>query len=394
MREDSLTSKVFWRSVAITAVTLVALTALVYSAPIVYTTPHGRFPASMIALMRSRAVIYNPGVTGYYERLFGAPHPLFMSEKEYERWTQRAATDVIYDHSFRIRRFRPNLHRLVNGSQPQGLTTNSFGLLGPERSLHKPAHTRRAALLGDSVSQGWGVDQNKSFASLLENRLNASPPEGAPERFEVINFSVTGYDLTQILDVATEDVPRFEPDVYILSLTELAVFRNWCEHLAWTIRLGIDPKYDSLREIVRQSGASRSDAPLAILGKLAPFRMQAIRSIIDEIKSRAAQHHTPFFIVLMPSPEDGEMSQRRFSGIPELLSSLNVPFIDLRDTFDGILDMESLRINPFDVHPNARGHRMICNNLYAKLRARPDLWKAVAGAGALRPGSVSDSAAF
>lgn len=393
MKKSSPPSKAFRRNVAITAVTLTALATLAYSAPVLYKAPHGRFLAEIIALMRSRAILYNPGVSGYYERLFGAPHPLFMSRKEYERWTQRAGTDVIYDHSFRIRRFRPNLHRLVNGSQPQGLTTNSFGVLGPERSLLKPAHTRRVAVLGDSVSQGWGIDQNKSFVSLLENRLNASAQDGA-QRFEIINFAVTGYDLTQILDVATEDMPRFKPDVCILSLTELAVFRNWSEHLAWTIRLGIDPKYDFLREIVRQSGASRSDAPLAILGKLAPYRMQAVGRIIEEINSRAAQHHTAFFVLLMPSLEDGDLNQQRFRGISELLSSLDIPFLDLRDTFDGIQDVEPLRINPFDVHPNAQAHAIICENLYARLRARPDLWKALTGADLPDRGTSSNSAAF
>jgi hypothetical protein len=213
----------------------------------------------------------------------------------------------------------------------------------------------------------------------LEDRLNATRPAGLSPRFEVLNFAVTGYTLTQILDVAEEDAPRFEPDCYILALTELAVFRTWDEHLAWAIRLGIDPKYDFLRETVRRSGASRNDGPLALFGELAPFRIPVIQAILAEMKLHATRSEVPLLVVLVPSLEDGDMSRKRFSGIPELLASLNIPVVDLRDTFDGILDLEPLRINPFDVHPSARAHAMMLEDLYMKLRARPDIWADLVG---------------
>jgi lysophospholipase L1-like esterase len=254
-------------------------------------------------------------------------------------------------------------------------------MLGPERSLRKPAHTRRVAVLGDSLAQGWGIDQNRSFVPLLESRLNAAQAGGASQRIEVLNFAVTGYDLTQMLDVAEEDVPRFEPDVYVLALTELAVFRNWDEHFAWMIHLGIDPKYDFLREIVRQSGASRSDAPLTLLGKLAPFRIPAIQGILERIGARAARDHARFLVFLVPSLEDGDTIEVRFTGIRELLASLQIPVVDSLDTFRGFLDVEPFRINPFDVHPSQQAHDMIAENLYAKLRARRELWAALTGAG-------------
>jgi lysophospholipase L1-like esterase len=303
---------------------------------------------------------------------------MFLTPKEFDVWS-KGSPNVIYEHSFRIRRYRPNLHDLRHRSEPQGLTTNSFGLVGPEISLQKPPLTRRVALLGDSLSQGWGTDQNRSYVRVLENRMNASPAGAGSQRFEFLNFSVGGYCLTQMLDVAEEDVSRFEPDVYLLALTEQGAFRNWAEHLTWMIRLGIDPKYDFLRETVRQSGASATDSPLVILGDLAPYRIPVIRGIFERIQARAARDHAAFIVLLVPSLEDGDMNQKRFTGMRELLASLDIPVVDLLDTFSGFLDMEPFRINPFDVHPNSQGHRVIAENLYAKLQARPDLWKALVG---------------
>ncbi len=378
MQSSSLSRDVFWREAAISVVTLVALVGAAWAAPGVFARQHGRLPATTVGIMRSRAVLYNPGVTGYYERLFGTPNFMFMSDAEYERLTSRLP-DVIYDHSFRIRHFRKNLKNLRSSGQPQGLTTNSVGFLGPERSFEKAPGTRRIAVLGDSIAQGWGADQNHSFASVLENKLNANSPKDAPPPFEVLNFAARGYVLTQTLDVAEEEVPRFHPDICLLALTELAVSRNWDEHFTRVIQLGIDPKYDFLKETIKESGVSRTDPALTILGKLAPYRMSVVRGALSAIKAREAQDHVAFFVVLVPTLEDGSMAKNRFAGIRELLASLDIPVVDLLNTFDRFLDVEPLRINPFDVHPNVRGHALIAQNLYNKLRARPDLWADLQG---------------
>jgi lysophospholipase L1-like esterase len=235
------------------------------------------------------------------------------------------------------------------------------------------------ALLGDSLAEGWGIQLSQTFGSLLENRLNVEHPNGASERFEVLNFAVPAYSLTQILDVAVEEVPRFEADVHMLALTEWAVDRNWASHLVELTRLGIDPKYDFLRERLRVAGVAQTDDPLVLYGKLTPFRIQVLREIVTAMKRNAEQHHATFFVVLVPAMEDGELSKKRFAGIKELLVSLNIAFIDLLDTFDNVQDAESIRNNPFDAHPNALGHKMIFENLYAKLHARPDAWATLIG---------------
>ena len=370
----------FIRSAMLTAMTLAVLAALAGGAGALCKARASRPLAVTVQLMRSRAVIFNPGVAGYYERLFGTTRdPMFMSPKEYERWAS-GFRDRTYDRTFRIYRFTPNLNRLADTAEPQGLTTNSFGFLGPERALRKPPNTRRVAVLGDSLTQGWGVDQSRSYIALLENRLNAPDAAGTLQRFEVLNFSVPGYSLTQMLDVAAEDAPRFDPDLYILALSEISVSRNWDNHLVRVVQLGIDPKYDFLRDIVRGAGAAPGENGYAVLATLAPFRVPVIRGTIARIKALADARRVPLLVVLVPSLEDGAMNSRRFSGIPELLAKLDVPVISLLDTFDGNLDLEPLRINPFDVHPNARAHAMISDNLYARLRAYPEIWAALASA--------------
>jgi lysophospholipase L1-like esterase len=430
MRNEGRKGPGLWTSAVSVLATLAALVALKSTAAFIYATRYGRFPAMMIAMMGSQIMEFNPGIAGYYERIFSreatdiarpsgsgtkeqtsASHavlhrkfPAMMIELLGSRAVAlHAEIESHYDHIFTreqklvarrstsaiadsVKTNSPPLGEYehtfrVYGLPPQTRDLNSFGFVGREWSEHKPPNTRRVVILGDSVSQGWGVNLNQTYGTLLEERLNSTQGGGRSEQFEILSLSVIGYDLTQILDVAEEDAPRFEPDVYLLPLTELSVFRNWDRHLVLLTELGIDPRYEFLRETLRLVHASESDSSDQLFSKLAPFRIAVVRESLREIKAVADIHHAQFLVVLLPSVEDADITTKRFTGIPELLASLHITYVDLSDTFDGILNRDALRFNPEDAHPNARGHAMIANNLYAKLRANPKAWNALVGSG-------------
>jgi hypothetical protein len=354
----------FWRSAALTAAGLIALAALAEAAAGLSALPHGHLPALLISVARSREILDNPGVTGYYERLLAK--------------TGRMDKNYIYDQSFLVYRFKPNLtweHNLV--------TTNSFGMVGPETSLRKPTGVRRVALLGGSLSSGHMVRADQTYGALLEQRLNAEQPNGPSQRFEVLNFACIAYTLTQELDVALEGSAPFGPDVYLLDVNEL-VFRGWDRHLVQLVQQSIDPKYDFLRETLRQAGVSANDDALTLSAKLTPYRMEVLREIFVRLKDGLASRHTPLIVILVPSIEEGELSRRRVEGIRDLLASLDITVVDLLDTFDGILDTSPLAAYRGDVHPNARGHHMMFENLYLKLKSQPRAWAALVGHGAER----------
>ena len=120
--------------------------------------------------------------------------------------------------------------------------------------------------------------------------------------------------------------------------------------------------------------AKQSDNEATLSAKLAPLRMSIIGQTLMKMKSNAEQHQAQFLRGLLPSVEDADISRRRFAGIPELLSGMNIKFIDLSDTFTGMLDRQSIRMSRTDVHPNPRGHELLCDSFYAKFRANPDAW--------------------
>lgn len=110
---------------------------------------------------------------------------------------------------------RPNLNVRF---QRAPVSTNSCGMRGPERPVKKPHNTFRIALLGDSFTFGWGVDQKKIFPQRIEDTLNRAS-NGAPH-FEVLNFGVPGYSTFQEVAKFEESGLDFEPDAVVVFFVE------------------------------------------------------------------------------------------------------------------------------------------------------------------------------
>jgi lysophospholipase L1-like esterase len=91
--------------------------------------------------------------------------------------------------------------------------TNGWGIRDREYSLLKPPGVVRIAVIGDSVAFGPRLKSEDTFSKLLEVRLNSLQPG----RYEVINFSVIGYNSAQEEIVLKEKVISTKPDVVILA---------------------------------------------------------------------------------------------------------------------------------------------------------------------------------
>ena len=92
--------------------------------------------------------------------------------------------------------------------------TNSYGMRNSEIPIEKSPDSIRIALLGDSFAFGWGVDVDKIFAHILEERLNSFA--SGKRKIEVLNFGVPGYSTFQEVADFFEKGLQFKPDIVLV----------------------------------------------------------------------------------------------------------------------------------------------------------------------------------
>jgi hypothetical protein len=95
------------------------------------------------------------------------------------------------------------------------VVTNALGFRDPRLPGPKPARTTRIVALGDSFTQGYGVEEEEAYPRRLERLLDA---RGPGRRHEVINLGVPGACPLDYLAHLEEVGLAYEPDVVLVGV--------------------------------------------------------------------------------------------------------------------------------------------------------------------------------
>ena len=109
------------------------------------------------------------------------------------------ATRMIYE--------TPEFHYTVD--------TNSLGFRDREFSIEADPSVIRIAVLGDSFTYGWGVDEKESWPRILEDMLNQ---KGYP--VVVLNLAKPGYFPFMYASYAKHYLPLIKPDIVLIGLLQ------------------------------------------------------------------------------------------------------------------------------------------------------------------------------
>jgi lysophospholipase L1-like esterase len=108
-----------------------------------------------------------------------------------------------------------------NPSGPGGhVRTNSRGLRGGEVPYERTPGRNRILVLGDSVTFGYGLEEEDSYPALLGKRLGG----GA----EVLNAGVVGYGLDQQYLWFKREGVRYRPDVVVVGFSAGDIYDSTC----------------------------------------------------------------------------------------------------------------------------------------------------------------------
>jgi hypothetical protein len=242
------------------------------------------------------------------------------------------------------------------------LRTNSAGLADYDYAKAKPPNTFRIVLLGSSYSMPTGVPLEDSWQQVLEDRLNGQK-DG--RHYEVINFSVGGYDPRQLLAILEHRAMAYDPDLILVDMTlnSPRIFRiDEAYHRAFVTQSRSHPFWHSFA-LESLSGHLANGGPGDFLP--AVKSSPVFRQTLGEFRSFAADRRTPLcFVVLQhDSRRAGETLQLRSE-----LQQADSCVIDTSPAFrnERFSDLTILKIDP---HPNARAQAIFAREVFAYLVA-------------------------
>jgi lysophospholipase L1-like esterase len=259
------------------------------------------------------------------------------------------------------------------------LRLNSLGHRSIELLPVKPEGEYRIHFIGSSITLGWGVPVDDSFAEITAARLTGERRNGDSATFVAINAGTADYNTVYSVRTFKSQAPRTDPDLVvvqyhlndarpdpqggaspILRYSFFAAFLyQEIKSLGFLAGRSLAETYaDVYRE--DQSNWERTQEALRDLKQFADARGIAVVAIlIPELHDLTPD--TAF------APIYGAV-ERRFAdiGIP-----LINPFPELADAFGG--DVAAAMVATGDPHPSAAAHRIIAEKLFAFLTSRPDL---------------------
>lgn len=303
---------------------------------------------------------------GYYENLMNVGR---LNSQVWEVYLRRPKKERMWDTEagqatgdYLKAELRPSASITFQGAT---FTTNRWGMRDRDYELTKSPGTFRIALLGTSSEVGWGVGDHEVFEQLVEDRLNDEAERRTHARYEILNFSVPSYTVSQQLLVLANKVPPFAPDAVMLVAHDLDPDRA-IDHLVKAWSSGVPIPFDSLRHAVEVAAADSAPEDV-IRRRLLDRRFELLSWMYRQITGMSRQQGALPVWVFLPALQS-DLTEAEVSRLRHVARDAGFVILDLADIYRG-RDRKALMMAEWDYHPNVNGHAIIAARLYQAMRA-------------------------
>lgn len=258
----------------------------------------------------------------------------------------------------------PNLVRLEAGEDVQ---TNSHGFRSPEISVKKPAGQIRVMILGDSSAFGFRIKDRQTFGAHLVKMLRQ---KYKGEDIVLLNTSVAGWTTYQAKIFMKERGWKFSPDIIIIAFNDDGQ-SEWKEDVERAPAPVLIPFlrvlyksniYLSIKKLVINSQIKKDPSftfwPKERQGK-SRVSPEQLRKNIGEIFVEAKKRGSKAIVISMPMQSPGGR-QHRFQ-MKQAAQDAGYVFMDFQD---GFRQYPSTEVFQDVMHPTAKGHEIIAENLF------------------------------
>ncbi|MBI4016102.1 MAG: hypothetical protein HY363_00235 [Candidatus Aenigmarchaeota archaeon] len=310
----------------------------------------------------------------------------------------------------------------VTGEFNSSYYINSFGMRDEERLLKKSPNVTRILLLGDSFTAGFGVQQNETYAYLLEQMLNQ------PDRpVEVWNAGIDGYSPDTEYVLLKDKIEMIKPDIVMLGFYVANDVTDLCKN-SWEtdprglpqrvhsnlvlvennqlrfadnhlnsykigvlkyvdiILMRISHLYILIKKTFFAGGNVYSEGIYVMIDKFPEMRIQLERTkhLLTELANLSTQHNATFHLIIIPersqvNEEEWNIVRQKFARYSpdrdrpqkELVQWCNENNITCIDLFPALrASTEQTYYLITDSHFTTAGHRVAAETIAKTLRER------------------------
>jgi hypothetical protein len=339
--------------------------------PAVYAQIGGRAQALIADLTANRLSDREAALLqqGYYEDLTGVNK---FNSQLWEIYTKRPSDWVAIRDTAAIRdtnddfimELVPSVSIDYNGTQ---LTTNRWGMRDKDYEQIPPPDTYRIALTGPSFVMGLGVADDEGFEWLLEDRLNREHAGDPYAHYEILDFAVPGYSAIQDLMLLEQKAVSFQPNA-LFFMAHQREEESVVLYVADRLSLQIDLPYPELTDLVRQAGVEPGVTKDEAARLLQPHGTEILSWTYRHIVEVSRAHGIMPVWIFMPTLEN-TLHEEEIVHLKQVAADAGFVVLDLSDAYDN-QNLDSLVVAYWDKHPNAKGHKLIAEDLYRKLQEK------------------------
>jgi lysophospholipase L1-like esterase len=271
------------------------------------------------------------------------------------------------------------------------------GFRNPDRPRSQPA--RRVVFLGDSVTFGLGVDDERVYPRRIEERWQRERPGEPP--LEALNLAMFAYSPVHERAVLEAHGLAFRPELIVLQL-----YMNDFTESQWSpeseLQVGVWLRLQALKNrVVNESALYRrvrqgllrvgylavhdlrrkyfpetlnAAEPLALRERFAAHPDEEFQAFADISAMRDLAHEAGSGFLVILTPNEVQLFDDAYDAIDERIAAWcareRITFLDLLPLLRARADRAELFLD--GLHLSERGHDAVANALWAPLGAAPE----------------------
>ena len=234
---------------------------------------------------------------------------------------------------------------------------NSDGFRDKEYPVQKSDKTR-IIFLGDSLTFGWGVEQEDTFDNVMEQELNKVSPT------EIINFGTGNYNTEQEVNLFLEKGLKYKPDkvvlFYFINDAEKTPEKSRLWFLAYSRLLSF--YWSRVHGAINNMFQSQSFYDYyAKLYRDDQVGWINTRKAFLQLKDVCIKNNTDLQVVLLPELHilKNYPFKKEHDLVSTFLKNNDISYLDLAPLFINYENPMELWVSMDDAHPNKPAHQMI-----------------------------------